>query len=120
MDGFGDVVVHSGFDAAVSVFRQGVGSHGYDAGLAVRREFLAYPSGRVKAVQLGHLYVHKNYVVGLSAQGFQHLKTVGGEVGPVSEAVQHGQGNLLVHEVVFGQQHADPLMAGFSVGRSIS
>ena len=61
---------------------------------------------RLQAVHLGHLHVEQDHVVGLAPERLQHLAAVAGHVGAVSLPLQHLERDLLVDDVVLGQEDA--------------
>ena len=63
-----DVVVHPGREARLALLEHGVCGHGDDAGSRLGRPTLADPPGCVEPVELGHLHVHQDDVVGADAR----------------------------------------------------
>lgn len=80
VDGFGDVIIHAGGDAAVAFFCGGVGGHG-DDGERVEAFFRADFGSGLVAVHLGHLEVHEDEVegVGVGLEGLDGLETIIGD-----------------------------------------
>lgn len=103
-DGFAEVVVHAGGSAGLAVADEGVGGEGDDVGGGAGGGMGAEVAGGFEAVHLGHLDVHEDDVVGLALDGGEDLEAVGGEVGAVAEAGEHVEGDLLVHDVIFGEE----------------
>ena len=67
---------------------------------------------RLEAVHLGHLHVHQHHVVGLALDRLDRLDAVARQVGAVAHLLQQAQRELLVHDVVLGQQDAQRMARG--------
>ena len=87
---------------------------GHDAWPASERVFADDLSHRTEAVQFRHLQIHEDHVVGDPPYGFDCLEAIGGDVCAIPEACEHRHGDLLVDDVVFGDQ--DP--KGVSIGQA--
>ena len=111
-DGFGEVVVHAGVEAAFAVAVHGVGGHG-DDGELFPAVVGADGAGGFDTVEFGHLDVHEDEVVVAGGEGFEGLFAVGGDVDDVAAFAEDGGDDLLVDEVVFGEEDAE---AGEGVG----
>ena len=82
--GLADVVVHAGFQAALAVALHGVCRHRDDAdagGGGIRAD----AAGGFVTVELGHLAIHEDDVVGSGFEGFEHFEAVGGDFDGVAE-----------------------------------
>ena len=112
------VVVHAGGQARLAVALHRVGGHRDDArALAVRPSRRDAPR-RLEAVHLGHLHVHQHHVVGLARDRLDRLDAVRRQVGAVAHLLQQAQRQLLVHDVVFGEQDAQRMARGRAWRRS--
>lgn len=108
VDGFGFVVIAACGEAAVAVGRGGVGGQSDDWPMITR---LAQRAGRLVAVHLGHLNVHKDEVEGfaalLSVQRLSAgLPTVGDEVNRRTGEAQIVADETLVVRAVLRHQDA--------------
>src|ERR1700722_5352276 len=63
VDGFGEVVVHAGFDAALTIGLQGVRGHGDDDDAAIGWLGAADFFGGLVAVHDRHLTIHEDEIV---------------------------------------------------------
>ena len=110
VDGLGHVVVHSGVQAALAFFHRRVGGHGDDRELRKAR-IRADLGRRLEAVHFGHLEIHQNDVVRRRERdALEHpdgLPSVVGDRDPGPDALEKLDGDLLVDEVVLGQQDPD-------------
>jgi hypothetical protein len=61
LERFGQVIIHAGLQAALSVIHHGVGRQGDDGGMATPF-MLAYQAGRCKTIQHRHLAIHQDQV----------------------------------------------------------
>ena len=102
----GQVVVHPGREARFAILRPHVRGHGDDAGADPRRPALADPTGGVETVQLGHLDVHQDDVVGLPLECVQGLQAIPRHVRSIPEPIEESECDLLVHGVVLGEEDA--------------
>ena len=62
------------------------------------------PAGRLEAVELRHLDVHEDDVVGLALDGIDGEPAVLDDVRPVAEPLQHARRDALVDRVVLGDE----------------
>jgi len=117
-DGFGEVVVHAGFQAFFAVAFEGVGGHGNDGG--ARQAVFAFPltdeSGGAVAVYVGHVYVHEDHAVAFFLDGFDDLFAVHDVVYFQTFVFQHGFSDEGVDVIVFCQQDAGYGLAGLRDG----
>ena len=104
IDGLGDVVVHSGFDAALAIGLHSVSSHGDDDGVAAGRLGAADLFGGLIAIHHGHLAIHENEVVAIGGDHIDGFLAVGGEFDVKTEALQHPRRDELVDGVVFDEE----------------
>ena len=91
--------------AGLAVAGHGIGGHRDDARRSPggqRPVMRATPRGRPSR----HLHVHQHHVVGLALDAPDGLDAVAGEVGAVAHLPQQAQRELLVHDVVLGEQDA--------------
>ena len=77
VEGFGEVVVHAGGEAAFAVAVKSVGGEGDDGGMGARA---ADGGGSFEAVHAGHLAVHKDKVVGEGEGHGDGFEAVGGDI----------------------------------------
>ena len=70
------------------------------------------PPRRFEPIHLGHLHVHQDHVVGLPPDRLHRLDAVRRQVGAVAHLLQQPHGELLVHDVVFGEQDAQRMARG--------
>ena len=89
VDGFGDVVVHAGIEAALAVALHGVGGHGDDDDAAIGRLGAADLFGGLVAVHHRHLAIHKDEVVAIAGDHIDSFFPVGGEFDGEAQALQH-------------------------------
>ena len=82
------VVVHPGLEAGFAILEHRVGGHGDDARARSRRASARRSAGGLEPVQLGHLHVHEDDVVGLALEGLDRLQAVLGHVGARSRAAR--------------------------------
>jgi len=103
-DGFTEILIHARVEAMSVVFFHGVGGHGDDVGSFRRGEAGTNTVGRFEAIHFGHLDVHEDKVVFLAFDGLDGFEAVGGKVGVIAELLEDAKGDLLVDDVVFGDQ----------------
>ncbi len=101
-----DVVVHPGREARLAILGQRVRRHRDDVRTGLLRPALANLARRVEAVELRHLDVHEDDVVGLPLERLDRFAPVRCDVGAVTELFQQASRHLLVHGVVLGEQDA--------------
>ena len=65
------------------------------------------PAGGLESVELRHLHVHENDVVGLALDRFHREAAVLDDVRLVAELLQHAGGDVLVDRVVLGDQQPE-------------
>src|SRR3546814_873137 len=92
VDGFGDVVVHAGGEAAVAVLFGGAGGHGDDGGVVDVAFEAADLGGGLEAVHAGHLDVHEDGVEAGAAHGGEGGAAVVGDFGGVAEVFEDADG----------------------------
>lgn len=110
-DGLGEVVVHAGLEAALTVFGKGVGGERQDGPGGVAGQG-ADGDGGVEATHHGHAEVHQDQVeIGLRGHR-DGLLAVLGDGHLEAGALQQFPGDLLVEEVVLGQQDVAPGVGG--------
>jgi hypothetical protein len=71
-------------------------------------QFLASPNGGsgLKAIHVGHLYVHEHDIDLLPLQDRNDLAPIAGHQDRVAALLQHATGESLVHDVILGQKDA--------------
>ena len=104
LDGFGQVIVHSRLERFVAITGHGVGGHGDDGQIAETFVGADVP-GCLESVHFRQLDVHQHQVVSVPAHRLDRLPAVSGDVHSQAEALQHGDGHLLVDLVVFHQEN---------------
>ncbi len=103
------MIVHPRRQTAHPVFIKGIGGHGQNRrGLASGQA--ADQSGCFNAVQLRHLHVHQNQVIGGRRGLFHRLHAVFGQIHVQSGGVQQFKRDFLIDRVIFGQQDAGVAM----------
>ncbi len=119
-DGLADVIIHADGEAFFSVPLHCARGEGDYMNwrlprTGLRRVLLLFanqPRGLI-AVHLGHLVVHEDQAVGNALQGLEHFETIRGSVNRAAHLGHQGEGDLLINNVVLGQQDArlsEPLM----------
>ena len=111
-DGLRHVVVHPGRRAQLPVPLHRVGRHGDDPGAALARPAPVELARGLEAVELRHLDVHEDHVVGLPRHGVDGFEAVPRHVGAVAHLPEDPQCHLLVHDVVLRQEDAEGVAAG--------
>ena len=104
VEGFGEVVVHAGGEAAFAVAEESVGGEGDDGRLGGAG---ADGGSGGEAVHLRHLAVHENEVVGISFGEGYGGGTFGSDVDVATEFFEKEEGEGLVDGVVLGEENAD-------------
>ena len=119
VDRFGDVIVHSGGNAALALLHGGVRGHG-DDGQVVETGVGTEFRGRLITVHFGHLKVHQDYIEwrGLRAIGEDApcFEAIIGDFDGGTDTFEKFEGDLLVNFVVFDQENARVTEKGFLVG----
>ena len=72
---FGDIIVHAGFQALLTIACQGVGCDDHDFWSLSPKP--AYFPGSLEVAHLRHLYIHENEIVRLPFQGLESLVSIG-------------------------------------------
>lgn len=106
IDGLGDVVLHSRFEALFGVALHGVGGHGNNGN--VRQEGPDTPR-RFDAVQFRHLDVHEDHVVGPGTSHVHGFEPVGGHIHRNALHFQDFCSYYLVDIVILGEQDPEPV-----------
>ena len=106
-DGLAEVAVHAGLEAILAIGIHRVGGHGDDPGTPGAGEGFADAARGLEAVQFGHLDVHEDDVVLLAFEGLEDLGAVLDDVGTVPHLAEDAGGDLLVDDVVLGEQDAE-------------
>ena len=105
-DGFGEVTVHAGFEAALAVAFHGVGRQRDDRQAAAGAVLSgADAGGRLEAVHAGHLQVHQHGVERLAAENGHGFCAVGDHHGGRAEFADQGGRQPLEDRVVLGDEH---------------
>ncbi len=120
LDGFGQVVVHAVLEASLPVARHGVGGEGDDDDLGVLRlPELASRICRVASMpsMTGICTSMRIKVVALLPRRLQGLGAVARDVGREAQLLERLDGDLLVHQIVLGQQ--DPRSPTRSLGQRV-
>ena len=111
-DRLGDVIVHAGGEAHVAVALHRVGRHGDDARpfapAIARRSSRAASSPSISGICTSI----KHDVVDLALHRFDRLDAVRREVGAVAHLLQETQRELLIDDVVLGEQDAQRMPYG--------
>ena len=103
----GDIVVHAGFDTTFARTCNGVGCHGNYRNVPVWLLPVAYLPDSLVAVHLGHLTIHKDYVIGQNSQHFDCFPPVSRYIRAQSQFLQHANRDLLIDHVILGHKHSD-------------
>ena len=106
VDGFGDVVVHAGIEAALAIALHRVGGHGDDDDVTTGRLSAADLFGGLVAVHDGHLAIHEDEVVAIGGDHVDCFLSVGGEFYFEAETLERAGGDELVDGVVFDEEDA--------------
>ena len=90
-----------------------MGRHGDDRNVPADAR-LPLPDRRAgtEPIHLGHLDVHQHEVVRLALHRFDGLDAVRREVRPIAHLLQDAERELLVHDVVLGEQDAQRMARG--------
>ncbi len=106
----GQVVVHPGRQAPIPVLSHGVGGHGDDRDFGQPQVPPDSPGGLVP-VDLRHLNVHEDRVVGGLPQAVQRFGAVFGRVHPGTGIGQNGLGHVPEDRLVLDHQHPESAQA---------
>jgi hypothetical protein len=116
-DGFADVIVHAGFEAAFAGATDGVCGHGDDMDVWLRCRMLLFATADFacgfEAVEEGQLTIHEDDVIGDVAEGLKNLTSGGDGFGLESEAIEEGDRDALIDGVVFGDEDVEGTGGGF-------
>ena len=122
-DGFGEVIVHAGFDTEVTVALHGIGRHGNDrnAGHIFPGRPVADLTGGFIAIHFRHLAVHQDQGIAFVCRAVQQtgdgLHAIGGKIDLITGAGEQLTCHHLVDLVIFHQQQAlSALVAGLRAG----
>jgi hypothetical protein len=75
--------------------------------MLARGRFLLPNEGRSRiAIQLGHVAIHEETVVGDATTRVDGFAPVGHHIHAAAELFQHPGRHPLIHHIVFGHQHA--------------
>jgi len=117
-EGFGEIAIHAAGEVALAIALHGVGGDGVDgqvcAGVLL---LLADGEGGFNAVHVGHLDIHEDAVEDLGFEEFEDLETTGGKGCAMASLFEQAQGELLVDEVVFGDEDVEDGSDGFAKKR---
>src|SRR5207249_6678382 len=108
LDRLRDVVVHAGREAALAIARQGGGGRGDDRRVPRRALARADGGGGLQAVELRHLDVHQDEVVGRGGERGERLATVRRHVGREARRLEQMERGQPVVGVVLDEQDAPP------------
>ena len=104
VDRLGQVAIHAGRQALLTVALHGMGGHGDDRRpLSLAFSGTDHP-GRFQTVQVRHLHVHQHHIEVLLTDHFECLKAVLSDFDAVAALTQNVNGHLLVRRIVFRQQ----------------
>ena len=125
LERLGHIAVHARRQTLLAVPLHGVSGHGHDRQMAAGG-FLALTDHRrrLEATHLGHLHVHQHHIKGrggreicrgvaLPKEGGQRLAAVVHDRDGVSPLLQQPQRQLLVDNIVLGQQQMQAALALF-------
>ncbi|OPZ58073.1 MAG: Outer membrane protein TolC precursor [Deltaproteobacteria bacterium ADurb.Bin510] len=107
-DGLGDIIVHPGFETFFAVALHRVCGHRNDQhiGIADGGVGTADAARGFQAVHFGHLYIHQHQVIIDHFQRLDGFSAVGHGIGVEAELLEQSERDLLVGNVVVGQQDA--------------
>ena len=106
-DGLGREVVHSCIETGPPVLFGGIGCQRDDSRLTGIRLDLANLTGRADTVQLRHLHVHQNDIIGLSAHGIDGFLAVAGKIGVQTDCFEHLEHQQLVGGIILREQDTE-------------
>jgi hypothetical protein len=110
VDGFAEVIVHTGGQAVLAVFAGGVGRYRDDNGLCA---FVSTDEAcGFEAVHFGHLDIHEYEVVAILLELFEDFFSIGGHAWIITHFIEDDEGQLLVDGVVLGQEDAERIFPG--------
>ena len=66
----------------------------------------------LKAIHSGHLYIHKNDVIGLAIECLKHLETITANIGRIAHLLKQTRRHFLVDQIVVREQYAQGQAAG--------
>lgn len=120
-DGFGEVVVHAGLEAAFAVAFHGEGGEGDDggAGAAGGLFALAEPAGDLETVELGHHDVHEDDVEAAGLEEVEGFEAVLGDGDEVSLAFEEEADDLAVDVVVLDEEDGEGAWGGGGRGGGV-
>ena len=102
-----EVIVHARRQALLAVALHGLRRHRDDARALVSGPPGADGAAGLEAVELRHLDVHENDVVGGLFEPREHLASVPSDVRGVAEPREETDGDLLIDRIVLGEQDAE-------------
>ena len=102
---FADVAIHAGVEAAFPVAGHGVRGHSDDGDVPTGVLFAgANLHRRAQAIHRRHLHIHEDEVESLSRYRRQGGTTVADDLDRMTPTLQHRDCQLLVDEVVLGEE----------------
>ena len=109
LDWFGDVVVHACGQAPLALARHCVGGHRDDRHVPAASLVVADLPGRLVAVHLRHVAVDQQRVIVAAADHGHGFRPRAGDVGSITQALDHSQRHLLVGRVVVDHKHTSAI-----------
>ncbi len=113
IDGFGDIVIHAGFEAKIPIAFHGAGGHGDDGQIRQLQLSPDQASG-FDAIHFRHLYVHQHrMIIAAFAQMLDSLGTIVHNIERDTDVAENFGNHLLVGLMVFNEQDsgADELLS---------
>lgn len=106
-DGFGEVVIHTGFETKGPIVGGDAGGEG-DDGSATRGAFEAADlAGSFQAVHVGHLDIHKNEVEGIAVECGESLGATCGGVHLAAKLFEQEAGEPEIDGIILNDQNAE-------------
>lgn len=107
-NGFADVVVHAGLEAAFAGPADGVGGHGNDMDRAAGVGLVAFAfpdrASGFETVEFGQLAIHQDDIVSDMIDGLENLVSGGDGFGAKTEAIEECHGDTLIDGIIFGDK----------------
>ena len=102
-DGFGNVIVHPGFQALLPVATHGIGGHGNDVG-SFDCFIVENNAGSFISIHFRHLNIHENQIVIFTLERIQHLQSIGCDIHLISKQFKYVFDQLLIDNIIFSNK----------------
>ena len=106
VEGLGEVVIHSGFEAAGLIFGQGGRSERDDGKGSPTAAAGADRARGLIAIHLGHVAIHQDHIVDLGGHQGHGPQAVASDLNATADPFEKSRRHPLIYEVIFGEQNA--------------